>query len=247
MEPGLQIDAIEERYFIHGRMEILALLNELIYRGEPVEVRGANGECMAARLLEAREHVLVFAAAEEALLNQHLAEADCSFFACPDGIRVLFSTGPATPVSWGGSAAFSVSLPARLARVQRQESVRIVVPSQQAPDVALYADNGLLIGQWPLRDLSAGGIGVGLPSQAELELAASAARAQVKIAGYGDIDCPVSVRHATGLSQPEGECGFRIGLSFVRLPEAMRIAILRYIVDVEQARRMEPSSSQTEE
>jgi hypothetical protein len=72
-------------------------------------------------------------------------------------------------------------------------------------------------------------------------------RARLDLPGYGEVDCAVSVRHATGLAQSDGDFAFRIGLSFTGLPEPMRVAILRYIVDVERARREAPSSNQAED
>jgi c-di-GMP-binding flagellar brake protein YcgR len=248
VEQGLHIDAIEERFLVHGRMEILALLNELIYLHEPISVQFGTERCIETRLLEARDQTLVFEFSDDKQANEQLALASgCTFLANPQGIRVLFAAGPVEPISWGGSAAFSVPLPAKLARLQRQESFRTIVPLAQAAGVTLYDEAGAPLGQWPLRDLSVGGIGVAMPSQAELDYAATAKRVRVALPQYGEIDCAVGVRHATGLEQPDGECSYRIGLGFIDLPEPMRVAILRYIVDVEQARRDAPLSDQAED
>lgn len=248
MKPGLHLDDIDARFLVHGRMEILALLNELIYYSEPVNVRFGIDESMETRLLEAREHTLVFEAGPDAQLNDRLAAAsDCTFCSSPQGIQVLFATGRVELISWGDSAAFSVAVPTRLARLQRQENVRTVVPPQQPPEVALYSRDGTLLGRWLLRDLSVGGLGVALPTQDKLSHAAGAVRAQLKIPGYTEVDCAVSVRHATDLMQADGESGYRIGLGFVDLPEQMRVAILRYIVDIERERRAASPSNQVED
>lgn len=248
MKPGLHIDGIDARFLVHGRMEILALLNELIYYSEPVSVHFGTEECMETRLLEAREHTLIFEAGRNAQVNARLAAASaCTFSARPQGIQVLFATGQVEPFSWGDSAAFSVALPTRLARLQRQESVRTIVPPQQSPEVALYSRDGGLLGRWPLRDLSVGGLGVALPTQDKLNHAAAAVRAQLDIPGYTEVDCAVSVRHATDLVQSDGEFGYRIGLGFINLPEPMRVAILRYIVDIERERRAASPSNQAED
>lgn len=248
MESGVDIDAIEERFLVHGRMEILALLNELIYCGEPVEVRfGSEGSCIT-RLLEARDQTVVFEASENSQTNIRLAAAaDCTFLASPQGIRVMFSAGRAIPLTWGGIAAFSVALPTRLARLQRQESFRTIIPAQQAPAVTLHADDGSLLGRWPLRDLSVGGIGVAIATEAELQRATKSSRVQLLIPGCDAVACAVSVRHATGLAESDDEFGFRLGLGFIDLPETMRVEILRYIVDVERARRVAPPSTQAED
>ncbi|TCS37846.1 c-di-GMP-binding flagellar brake protein YcgR [Paucimonas lemoignei] len=248
MKPGLHIDGIDARFLVHGRMEILALLNELIYYSEPVSVHFGVDECMETRLLEAREHALVFEAGRDAQANARLAAASaCTFSARPQGIQVLFAAERVEPLRWGDSAAFSVALPTKLARLQRQENVRTIVPSQQPTAVALYAGDGKLLGEWPLRDLSVGGLGVALPTPDELRRAASAVRARLDIAGHAVVDCAVSVRHATDLAQSEDESGYRIGLGFIDLPEPVRVAILRYIVDIERERRGASPSHQAED
>lgn len=238
MTSGENFDGIDERFFVHGRMEILALLNEFIYRNEALHVHVGAAERIVARLLEAREQGLVFEAGADAATNQRLAAASsCIFLASPDGIQVQFETGPPQPVSWGGSAAFSVPLPTRLARLQRQESFRVAVPPPQAPQVALHAGDGALLGAWPLHDLSAGGLSVELRSQAELGLAPKITRVRLALDGHGSIDSAVTLRHATALTLRGGSPAFRIGLGFSGMPDAMRVAIQRYIIAVEHARR----------
>lgn len=223
---------------MHGRMEILALLNEFIYRHEPLHVHFGATERILIHLLEARDQTLIFEVAEDGAASKRLATASsCTFLACPDGIRVQFAAGPAQPVLWGGCAAFSVPLPVRLARLQRQESFRIVVPHAQAPQVSLYGVNGVLLGAWPLHDLSAGGLSVAVHSHAELALAAQITRVRLALDGHGIIDSVVHLRHATALTLKRSAQAFRIGLGFSGMPDAMRVAIQRYIIDVEHARR----------
>lgn len=248
MEPGLHIDGVDERFLVRGRMEILALLNELIYRREPVSIHIGNNEAVETRLLEAREHVLVFEAASDASANQRLAAASgCTFLAYPEGIQVLFTAGQIRPVSWGGCAAFSVLLPDRVARLQRQESLRTIMSSQGAPDARFYAADGNALFQSPLRDLSVGGLGVAVRDPGLVAHASSVARVRLQLPARGEIDCAVTLRHVTDLRQSGGDFACRLGFSFTGLPEPMRVAILRYIVDAERARRAALPLSQAED
>lgn len=247
MTSGVNFDGIDERFFVRGRMEILSLLNEFIYRHEPLHVHFGSAERIVTHLLEARERALVFEVAEDAAVNQRLAAASsCIFLGCPDGIRVQFAAAAPQLMSWGGSPAFSVPLPSRLARLQRQESFRVVVPPAQAPRVALHAGDGALLGAWPLHDLSAGGLSVALDSQTELGLAPKVARVRLTLGGHGVIDSAVHLRHATALTLGRGALAFRIGLGFAGMPDTMRVAIQRYIIDVEHARRNARMSSGAE-
>ena len=241
MNSGVSFEGIDERFFVHGRMEILALLNEFIYRNEPFQVDCGTGDHIVSHLLEAREQSLVFEASADAATNQRLAAASsCRFLASPDGIQVQFTAGPPQPVSWDGCAAFSVPLPSRLVRLQRQESFRVAVPQPQAPQVALHAGDGTVLGAWPLHDLSAGGLSVALNSQTELGLAPKIARVQLVLDDHGTIDSAVVLRHATALTQRRGGLAFRIGLGFSNMPDTMRVTIQRYIIDIEHARRHAP-------
>ncbi len=247
MSPELNPDGIEERFFVLGRMEILAQLNELIYRHEPVTVHFGQGEHFSTHLLEARDDDLVFENGDDAGIRQRLVQAgSCIFLAFPNGIRVQFAAGPVQVHAWGESTALRVSLPQRLARVQRQESFRLQVPPRQAPDVAVFAADGARLGIWPLHNLSVGGLGVTTARQSELALAPQLARVRLELPGHGTLECAVTLRHATALAGKDGRFSCRIGLGFQDLPDAMRVAIQRYIVDVEQARRQAPARQHAE-
>ena len=128
MNPGLQIDDIEERFFVHGRMEILPSCTILFIATSPCALISASAKIFVTRLLEARDQALIFEAGADAGANARLIAApSCVFCASPDGIRVQFACGSGAAVLLGRRAAFSVALPTRLARLQRQESFRLKV------------------------------------------------------------------------------------------------------------------------
>jgi flagellar brake protein len=235
---GLNIDEIEDRFSVRGRMEILNVLNDLIHRCEPVTVIfGGNAERLPTRLLEAHGNVLIFEPGLNDDANARLLKCDsCSFIASPDGIRVHFAAGQATRVSWGGSRAFCVPLPEFVVRVQRQESYRIFV-GEQALTVRLFSDEGTALGEWPLRDLSVGGLGITIRGQSPLALCKTVVRVSFSLPQYGSIECPVVLRHATGANGDEPNPPYRIGLMFSALPSEMGAAIQRYIIEQEQQRR----------
>jgi c-di-GMP-binding flagellar brake protein YcgR len=230
---------VDERFFVHGRMEILDLLNDLILRCEPITVSFDNGkDCLATTLLEARAKTLIFEESTDAALNERfLKSRNASFVARPDGIRVQFFGNPAKRISWGGNPAFSVPLPQRVVRLQRQESYRVLIPAAKALTVNLYAADGSNLGEWPLHDLSVGGVGATLVGEPRLDLGQTIARVSLLLPDLGAIDCSVSLRHATGLAQDEVLLRYRIGLGFSGLLPAMRAAIQRYIISLEQERR----------
>lgn len=231
------IDAIEERFFVHGRMEILTLLNELIHRDEPVTIHCQDGGHMTTRLLQARDRTLTFAASADAACNQRLlASAAPVFLAYPDGIRIQFSARQVQAIDWDGHPAFSAVLPQRLARLQRQESFRMVLPVPGTLHVTLLASDGAGLGQWPLHDLSVGGLGIDMAAPPLAAFRENLARVRLTLPQQGEIDCGVTLHHATALANPPAGCACRIGLSFVNLPAQMRVTIQRYIIQAEHQR-----------
>jgi c-di-GMP-binding flagellar brake protein YcgR len=228
----MKLDGIDERFIVRGRMEILDILNDLIYRTEPV-VLSCDDEANSFRvtLLEARDKTLVFeAGGDPAAWQRILGATRCVFAARPDGIQVRFATATAIETSWDGSKVLMVPLPERIARLQRQESLRVLVPPRQKLTARLLDANGKVLGEFPVRDLSTGGLGVAARGHPRPEIVQRIARVATSLPGHGEIDCAVTLRHVTWLSGGEKDPPSRIGLSFVGLPPAMRAAIQRYIL-----------------
>lgn len=242
-------DEIEDRFFVQGRMEILNLLNDLILRREVVSVNFNDGtEHFFTRLLEARGKVLVFDPGRNADVNLRLLKCRaCSFIAHPDGIRVQFAGGPVRRISWGGSAALRVTLPERVARVQRQESFRVLIPSYQVLTAQVFSYTGAALGEWPVHDMSVGGLGITAEGHEQPELAQNIARVKLQLPEHGEIDCAVSLRHATGTASDECNPPYRIGLAFAGLPAEMWAAIQRYIIKTEHERRSRLRESGTDD
>ncbi|CAN5372030.1 hypothetical protein BH11PSE11_BH11PSE11_31840 [soil metagenome] len=238
----------DERFFVLGRMEILNLLNDLILRREPVTLSFDDGkECYVTTLLEARPKNLIFEQSPDEDANARLLKSRTSFFvARPDGIRVQFLGTQAKRMSWGGSPALSVPLPERMVRLQRQESYRILIPVAKALMVTLYDQDGSSLGEWPLHDLSVGGVGATMIGEPRLELGQTIARVSLLLPELGGIDCSVTLRHSTGLANDEVLLRYRIGLGFSGLLPAMRAAIQRYIIKLEQERRGMPPMSEAD-
>lgn len=236
MDQELNIDDIDERFIVRGRMEILDILNDLVYRGEAIRLSFNDGaDSLTATLLEARDKSLVFEIQGDSDTRRRLtASMACSFHAAPDGIRIQFRTEQAKALSWDGSDAFSVPLPQQLVRLQRQESLRILVPPAQKLKARLFDGDGAALGEYPVRDLSAGGLGIAVRAHPQPELVQKIARVQTMLPGHGEIDCAVTLRHATWLSGVGAEPPSRIGMAFTGLPPAMRALIQRYILDTAQ-------------
>lgn len=235
----LSDDEIEDRYFLLGRMEILNVLNDLIYRRETVTVHFNGGrEFILTTLLEARPEALIFDLGGDARSNQRLLDTQsCVFVARPSGIRVQFSAIPPHRFSWGGSGAFWVPLPEHVVRMQRRESYRILLPVAKALRTKLFSDRGKSIGEWPTHDLSVGGLSITMSDEPGFEPGDTIPDLKLSLPKLRTIECSAVVRHVTHLADRRGEKRYRVGMSFSDLPPKMGVAIQRYVVKVEHDRR----------
>jgi len=238
MLPTLSDDDIEERYFLRGRMEIQSVLNELIYRREPVTVYFNGGrDFFQTILLDARADALVFDLSGDLDLNRRLSAASsCVFVSRLEGIRVQFAGGSPGRFSWGGNDAFWVPLPERMVRVQRRESYRILLPVAKPLMLKLFAADGGALGTWPAHDLSVGGVGFSALGAPAFEAGQAIARLKLELPWPIIIDCAAQVRHVTQVSEQQ-DGRYRVGLSFSDLAPATGVAIQRFITKIEHQRR----------
>ncbi|MBS0307356.1 MAG: flagellar brake protein [Proteobacteria bacterium] len=238
----LNLNDIEDRFFVRGRMQILHVLNELIHRREPVTVHfptaGGNLGHLDIQLLDARDHQLIFETNENTSAEQQLLSSrDCAFVSRPDGIRVQFSAHMVQQVDWGGSKAFAIPLPENLARLQRQETFRIRIPADKMLTVRLLDKDGVNLSDWPLHDLSAGGLGISVKRDTSVDQMSRIARVSFLLPDFGLVDCAVELRHATGAIEGGNNGRYRVGVSFIGMALETRVAIQRYVVHLEHERR----------
>ena len=246
MTASLSDDEIEARYFLLGRMEILSVLNDLIHRREAVTVHFNSGQdFFLTTLLEARHDALIFDLSGDAKANVRLPEScACVFVARLNGVRVQFSGSQAQRFSWGGNDAFWVPLPQRLVRLQRRESYRILLPVAKPLMVKFFSADDTSLGEWPLHNLSVGGLGIAALGQAGA-LGEPIARLKLLLPKQRAIDCAAVRRHTTILSDRPNEARYRIGVSFCALSPAMGVAIQRTITKIEHERRNFDSGTPT--
>jgi c-di-GMP-binding flagellar brake protein YcgR len=244
----LDFDKIEDRFFLRGRMKIIDTLNDLVFRGEPVNVYFNGGaDRLETMLLDAHDKTLLFEGGKDADANQRLLQSSsCTFIAYPDGIRIQFACGPVTALeSDDDDIIFSIPLPERVARLQRQESFRMQMLPGEAPAVKLFADDGTPLGKWLMHDLSTTGVGISVDAESRQMIEEKAAHASFELPEFGTIACAVTVRHATRLVREKAASSYRLGMRFNDLPVEMHAAIQRYIIKTEHERRNASSKQET--
>ena len=237
MSASLSDQEIEDKYFLMGKMEILNLLNDLANRREPTSVYFNGGQdFILSILLSAKSDGLVFDMGGDEKANARLEKSDqCVFMATPDGIRVQFTGIEPKRFCWGDEEAFWVPLPERIVRMQRRDCYRNELPVVNTIRVQLSDENGTNLGNWPLHDLSVGGLGASVADAPHMNIGDSIEHVVIWISEKKRIECAGIVRHISQTDrQGKGRC--RVGMEFVNLPHTMEVAIQRYIIKIEYER-----------
>lgn len=237
MSVALSNEQIEDRYFLLGQVEILSMLNELAHRREPVSVYFNGGQnFILSLILSARPDGLVFDLGGDPKSNALLEKTQhCVFMAFPDGIRVQFSGFNPQRFSWGDQDAFWVPIPTRIIRLQRRESYRILLPIANPFRAKLSDENGELVANWAMHDLSVGGFGVITDEEPKFKVGDTIHSVWITLSPKTHLHCPIVVRHITAIDKSKG-VRYQIGFSFVNLTRSMDIAVQRTIINIEYER-----------
>jgi flagellar brake protein len=238
MDLTLQDEEFDDRYFLSGRMEILNCLNDLIRSHENVAVYFNQGNSfILTTLLEAGvEHLLFDLGGDEAANRRLERTQGCVMVAVHGGIRIQFSAQEAPErFSWGGAEAFKVPLPVKIVRLQRREAYRVELAVSKPVLARVTGDDGLLLCELPIHDLSVGGLGLhatgstGLTIGDEIDVTFSLGKAK-------PVRCRAQVRHITTIGHSSRHPNIRVGLCFTDLPISLSAKIQRYILQVEHQR-----------
>ena len=237
MSASLSDQEIEDKYFLLGKMEILNLLNDLANRREPVSVYFNSGhDFILSILLSAKSDGLVFDMGGDEKANARLENSDqCIFMTSPDGIRVQFTGIEPKKFWWGDEEAFWVALPERIVRMQRRDCYRNELPVVNAIRVQLSDEKGTNIADWPLHDLSVGGLGASVAGEPHLKIGDSIEHVVIWISDKRRLNCAGIVRHVSQIDR-QAKGRYRLGIEFVNLPHVMEVAIQRIIIKIEYER-----------
>lgn len=228
-----------ERYVLHSRIEILALLRVLIERRAPVTVHFSEGRDFLLSTLLALNpdfEELVFDPSGDAAANRRLLAAPrLSFATALDGVRIQFATQRAAETVLGGLAALRVRLPDSVLRLQRRDHFRIAPPLSHPLELEVPDTEGARV-ELRVLDVSCGGAAVVL-APAELALAPETVLrgCAIELPGRARLVFDAEVRWIAPGRGPGGAT--RCGLRFIDLPGAALTELQRYILRLDRERR----------
>ena len=232
----LSNDAFEERFMLLGRMEILALLQDLLHRREPLSVefnRGRDG--VLTQLLNVRSEGFVFDRSPDEAVNQRLLACEKVVFrARPDGVPVHFFGAAPQRVSWDGGEALWLPLPDRVVRMQRREAYRVTAPVAKPLVVAVKTATGESFRQ-PLHDLSVEGFGLSIPGETPFPAPGTALPViSIHLPDQQWLELKGEVRHLTAVGNTAGKPRWRAGIALRTVDRSSDASLQRLVIRLDQ-------------
>lgn len=228
----------DDRYGLHGQMEIRALLHDLLHARQAISVEyGERRESLLTTLLSVGREGFVFDfGVDPASSDRLLAEKRLRFSCRPDGILVRFDATAPQRVAWENGVACWVPLPQRIVRLQRREYFRVNTPIAKPIGVTVNTPGGELA--MYLHDLSVGGAGLSLPgTPPPLSVSDRWPGVKIRLDRGDPIKIDLAIRHVTPIAVGNAKPMTRIGVSFPEISRQHEAALQRWIILIEQERR----------
>ena len=241
------IGAADDRYQVHGRLEIDGILRRLIAHRALVTAHGSDpGAFFVTAVLALDEHARALICdygVDAALTERLLRGRKVTFVTQLDHVRIQFSVDEAEAIDFEGGPAFRVPVPDVVTRLQRREYYRLRVPrgrpltcEVKLPGVKDAAGTNKRIAL-PVYDVSCGGLALaGWPDDwtptPGLDLPDSA----LDLPELGRVAVDLRIVHVQGGIGRGANAG-RFGCKFVRASGATTNLVQRYINRVEREQR----------
>jgi len=230
-----------DRFALHGRDAIAALLRELKQRGSMITLYfdNAAGFTVGNVLdVDAASDAVVLECAGDSGVQRSIAlAADIVVVAFLDATKIQFTLAGAEPVEHEGRVAFRLRLPQRVLRIQRRSASRRTPPGGR-PASCRVPVPGNADQYEPVRvlDISLGGLAMlATPRLFELARDQVVGPCYLDLPEVGQIGVALRVRY---LEAWPGELGGRrCGCEFVDLSEGARRSLQCYLDRLEAAAR----------
>jgi c-di-GMP-binding flagellar brake protein YcgR len=233
-----------ERYQVHSRLEIVAILRSLIEHRSLVSVSfGGRDDFIVSAILAINPDFeeLILDHGADVPTNARLLQAARLEFSCQlDHIRILFTAARAENTVFQNAPAFRIRLPQSITRIQRRDDYRIKVPLSQPLHCIVGWDPSRPAQRDALRvlDLSRGGLSLGdYGENVKLVPGTVYRECSLTLGDIGTVSIDVEAVHLVELTGRNNTRTRRCGCRFVRLSNATATLIQRYINKIERDRR----------
>jgi flagellar brake protein len=239
------LDGVEESpYLLHSRIDIAAVLRDVVRTRELVSVHfGSSQDTLLTPLLciEPGAEEVVFDCSGSERVNRALLLASKLLFVASHGeVKIRFTTGPARQGRHDGADAFCVRMPQSMLRLQRREFYRVLAPVARPVRCAVPLVQG---GQTRhietrLHDISQGGVAlIAQPGDLPNEIGAVYERCRIVLPDASNVMVTLQTRNLSMLTLLNGRSAVRIGCQFVR-PDMPALALIhRYMMRLESEKK----------
>lgn len=225
-----------EQYKLDVKQSIVTLFQQLARKGSPVYLQAADGQWGESRLLnvDVANNTMLLAYTQDVPLNRKLLEDKAMFFAEHFSAQVQFFIPKLARVMFKQGHVFTLSLPAKVYRIQRRESYRAEVPMEnQVSCTVPITGNGHI--QFPIADISRGGIALlDRMNRLSVEKGSLLTNCQVQLPKLGALQANMQVCNRAQVQMPgSNTMAVRIGCKFVSINSGMENLLQRYIDQLE--------------
>lgn len=173
-------------------------------------------------------------------INRRIAESKrITMVSLIGQIKAQFSAGEIRATTYQGYPAFHLSLPAKLYRIQRRETYRLLLPISEhlrcvIPFGKPPAKERLEV---PVMDVSVGGVRLFYAgSDIEFVQGQTYTDCEINLPGTGNMNVAITVKSVVSISPRPGQSIKRVGCEFKNLDTASGVMLQRYVTNMQRAR-----------
>jgi c-di-GMP-binding flagellar brake protein YcgR len=231
----------DSRYLVTNRLEIVRIMRGLAQRNELVSAFFNSGkDLLLTSVLDIYPEIdtLVLDCGSNNDLNQRILRAEKIIFVTAlDKVKVQFISQGIEPSNFENKPAFVVPLPAQVLQLQRREYYRLTTPIVNPLKCKVPLEEGK-VEEFPIIDISAGGIGMILANSVALPLKVGSTYpgCRIELPGVGTLELTLGIQSLFEVTLKNGAKSLRSGCQFVNLHPSMETLIQRYILRLERDR-----------
>jgi c-di-GMP-binding flagellar brake protein YcgR len=241
------IGADDDRYQVHGRLEIAAILRRLIAQRSHVTVHaGDHGAFFVTAVLaldDSSDSLICDYGVDAGLTERLLRSARITFVTQLDHVRIQFSASGAERIDYEGGPAFRIAVPDVVTRLQRRDFYRLRIPRGRPLycEVKLPADPAAPETSkrvaFPVYDISCGGLAlIGWPEAWQPGVGVELADSWIDLPDLGRFVADLRIVHVEG-TEGRGPGAGRFGCRFLRANPGAAMLVQRYINRIEREQR----------
>jgi flagellar brake protein len=238
-------DADSERFQVHSRLEIIAILRSVIeHRAFVTATFGEGNDFIVTALLAMNPDFeeLIFDYGADAQANKRLVGATLIELSMElDHIKILFSVQRAEATTFEDGPAFRIRMPASITRLQRRDNYRVRLPLSQPATCTLHCDPARPAASMAIRifDVSCGGLAlIDYPADLQLVPGTVYKDCQLDLREIGRVSTDIEIMHVMEKVSKNSLRSRICGCRFKNMANASVTLIQRYINKIERGHKV---------